>query len=365
MLPLDIERQRTIYEVAKAQGNEYGATQALLEIKRLEIKLAEITAQAKRAEADAALLVAQAKREELQASGQLTAAKEAELKAQEAGARVKQIEAQIASETASRMRELADSYRLTGDAAQSASGGISAVGNAAAGSVAGVDALTSSLNKLSAAQKGADGINRNSAGQHVDNNGNVITDKNGNPVTNSTSLLDQGHSPDMVVDVEALMYKRNPTATVKEVKAAAKYYGELYARGAATHLTGNLMSAENSKRMFDRVNNDSMDTALEMARKELSTGQAIDLGASVGDLIKKNLATTNWATALTPEGGSQATQSAINRAGAEANEQTNKALTTVNINLNGQRNQLTMDEQSASSLAGIFKKLESDAARSF
>lgn len=347
---LDIERQRTIYEVAKAQGDEYGATQALLEIKRLEIKLAELTAQAKRAEADAALLVAQAKREELQASGQLTAAKEAELKAQEAGARVKQIEAQIAGETATRMRQLADSYRLTGDAAQSASGGISAVGSAAENSIPAVDSLTDSLGRLKAAEQSF-GSSNGIVGQ----------------AGTAKSILDDSAVRGRVapVDVEAMMYKRNPTATVDEVKAAAKYYGELYARGAATQLTGNLGNADNAARLTNQVANQAMDKALELARRELATGQAIDLGTSVSDLAKRNIATTNWQNQVTTSGGEAAIRNAYKNAGNAANEQTNKALTTVNINLNGQRNQLTMDEQSASSLAGIFKKLESDAARSF
>lgn len=346
---LAIEQQRTIYEVSRARGDEYSATQALLEIKRLEIKLAELTALAKRAEADAALLVAQAKREELQASGQLTAAKEAELKAQEAGARVKQIEAQIASETASRMRELADSYRLTGDAAQSASAGISAVGSSAENSIPAVDSLTDSLNKLSAAELAAADAR---AGR---------TSK-----MDSTSILDNKDVRNRVapVDIESQLYKRNPNATVDEVKAAAKYYGELYARGAATRLTGNLGNADNAARVTNQVANQAMDKAIELARRELATGQAIDLGTSVADLAKKNIATTNWQNQVTASGGEAAIKNAYKNAGNAANEQTNKALTTVNINLNGKRNQLTMDEQSANSLAGIFKQLESDAARS-
>ena len=114
---LSIEQQRTALAVARARGDERGAIAAVLEIKRLEIQLAELTAQAKRAEANAILQTVQVTREELRARGELTAAKEAELKAQEAAARVKQTEAQIASETARRMRELADASRDAGDAA--------------------------------------------------------------------------------------------------------------------------------------------------------------------------------------------------------------------------------------------------------
>jgi tape measure domain-containing protein len=104
---LQIEQQRSMAEVAKAYGDEATAAAYLFNIKQLEIELAELTAKAKRAEAEAALLVVKAKREELKESGQLTAAKEAELKAQEASSDVKKIEAQIAEETASRMRDLA------------------------------------------------------------------------------------------------------------------------------------------------------------------------------------------------------------------------------------------------------------------
>lgn len=139
---LAIEQQRTLIAVAKAKGDEYGATQGLLEIKRLEIKLAELTAQAKKAEADAAVLVAQTKREEAIATGTLTAAKEAELRAMEAGARVKQVEAQIASETASRLRQLADATYEAGAASTDAAGGY--------------DRLAQSLGGVASAAKAAD-----------------------------------------------------------------------------------------------------------------------------------------------------------------------------------------------------------------
>lgn len=119
---LAIEQQRTILAVARVRGDERGVTAAVLEMKRLEIKLAELVAQAKKAEADAILLGVQSRRQELQESGQLTAAKEAELKALEAGAKVKQIEAQIAAETAKRLSELADATAKFGNNSNTASG---------------------------------------------------------------------------------------------------------------------------------------------------------------------------------------------------------------------------------------------------
>lgn len=135
---LAIEQQRTILEVARVRGDERGALQALLEMKRLEIKLAELVAKAKNLEADAALAAVQAKRTELQAAGELTAAKEAELKALEAGAQVKKVEAEIAAESAKRLRELADAAMQAGDQAgrmggnfHQASGEIDSLGESA------------------------------------------------------------------------------------------------------------------------------------------------------------------------------------------------------------------------------------------
>lgn len=141
---LAIEQQRTLLEVARARGNERGAIAAVLEIKRLEIQLAELTAQAKRAEADAILETVKITREELRARGELTASKEAELKAQEAAAKVKQVEAQIAGETAKRMRELADATRDAGDAAGH-------IGNGARGAADDLDRMAGSASRAASA----------------------------------------------------------------------------------------------------------------------------------------------------------------------------------------------------------------------
>ena len=321
---LAIEQQRTIYEVARARGDEYGATQALLKIKRLEINLAELTAHAKRAEADAALLVAQAKREELQASGQLTAAKEAELKAQEAGAKVKLIEAQIASETAKRMRELAAATNYSAESAGRAGQHYRD--------------LADDLHGVAAAARDA---------------------------SNTMSILDDQdvRNRQGPVDVKSILYKQG--ASVDEAEAAAKYYGELYQREAATKLTGNLGNQENATRLTNLASKAAAEKALEFARRELATGKAVDLGSSVSDLVAKNMATMNIDTKLTPESGLQANISAVKNAGNEARRQRTEALATVNINLNGTRTQITASQRDAKALSDIFKIIESDAARSF
>jgi len=343
---LAIEVQKGAMASARARGDEYGAIQAGNEIKRLEIQMSQLVAKAKQAEAEAGRMLAQAKIEEIRASGPMTAAKEAEIRALEAAVKVKEIEAKIAGVTADSLRDLTEATY--------------GAGNAAGESAGGYDKRAGSMNNA------ADASDRLNASRRE--GGIEGSSSNGNGTAGSAkSILDDPAVKGRVApaDVEAMMYKRNPQATVDEIKAAAKYYGELYARGAATRLTGNLGNGDNAARLTNQVSNDAMDKALELARKELSTGQAIDLGTPVDDLIKKNLATTNWANQTTKSGGEDAMRDAYKNAGNVAAAQTQKAMTTVNINLNGQRNQITTDAQGAAALSGIFKKLESDAARSF
>lgn len=104
---LAIEQQRAIYEVAKARGDERAAAQAQNEMRRLEIELLRLSAQAKRLEADASLATAQAKRAELIASGEYTGAKRLEIEAAIKAAEVKRIEAQIADSMANKLQNLA------------------------------------------------------------------------------------------------------------------------------------------------------------------------------------------------------------------------------------------------------------------
>jgi len=146
-----IEVLRTAAEVARVKGDEKAASEALLKIKELEIRLAYLIAEAKRAEAEAALLVVQAKREELLASGEMTKVKEAELKAQEASARAKMVEADIARETANRLDEL----KRAQESVNSASG---ASASASASAAAGFDSMGS------AAGRAADQVERLAAG---------------------------------------------------------------------------------------------------------------------------------------------------------------------------------------------------------
>jgi len=382
---LAIEIQKGIYQTAKAQGDEVAATQASNEIKRLEIQMAMLVAKAKQAEAESGILVGRAKIEEIRGSGPMTAAKEAEIKAIEASIKVKEIEAKIAGVSARSLEDLRKATEDAGNAANGAAGSFSVIGESAQSSVPGVNNLAGSLNNAADAAarlrqeqnggsgggggvvQGSDGVYRNEAGQHTDKNGVVQEDVNGKPITNSTSILDDPAVRNRAapLDIATLMYKRDASATAKEVETAQKYYSELYARGAATKLTGNLGDSDNAARLTNQVINESIDQSLQLARKELSTGQAIDLGTSVNDLVKANLARTNWFTKLTPESGSDAIIAAYKKAGNEATQQTTAAMTTVNINLNGKSAQITTSPQDATTLANFLRQLESDASRAY
>lgn len=307
VIRLAIEQQQTVLQVARARGDEYTATQAVLSIKRLEIQLAELTAKAKRAEAEAALEVVKAKRAELEAAGQLTTAKDLELKAQEAGAKVKQIEGKIAEETAGRMRKLADAYQQSGRSAGDAAHGISSIGDAAERSVPGVDNLTNSLTRMNSARMGGapsagsllqgpqltTSAPQNAQGQHVDSRGNVFTDRYGKPVTDSTPLIDQGSGTRMggQIDFVKEMYRNG--ASIEEAKIAQKYVSELYTRNSMTMLTGNLGNETNAARQSNYAIKNAVQKSLEYARQEMQTGQSVDLGPSAMSILARNQAQTD------------------------------------------------------------------------
>lgn len=372
---LAIEQQRTIMEVARAKGDEYGATQAFLEMKKLEIKLAELTAQAKKAEAEAAVLAIKAKREELEATGELTPAKEAELKAQEASAKVKQVEAQVASETAKRLRELTDinqqlanSHDEILSSAGGAVGGIRDVAGAADGAKGTIDSYTASLGRMAAAQaaagqrgvQGSDGVWRNAAGQHVkDQGGEVVKDKNGKPVTDSTSLLDIGNQTSKTVDLTQWLFKASDS--MEEVKAAQKYIGELYEREKATKLTGNVGDSTNYTRLNKLAIDEAVQKALAAARIELATGKQVDLGFSMQDMLSKEMARVDWSNQLTNEGGIKTMMAAVKRAGGQAENQT--AAVTINIGGKSQKVDLA-SVADRDALTGILRQLEADQSRS-
>ena len=273
VIRLAIEQERTTYEVARAKGNEGAATQALIRMKRLEADLAAVVAKAKMAEANATLIGVRAQRAALEASGGLTDAKRAEFDALEAGAKVKQIEGQIAEETARRTRDLAAAFEQSGGSAHGAASHIASIGAAASGSVGGVDALTASLHRMRGAQSGGGGGGSGGSG-------------------GTESILDD---PDVrsrsgSVPVAQALYRQG--ASIQEAELAQKYYGEISERNASTNLAGgNITNTEQYTRMVNRTLKQSIVEALEMARREIATGEAVDMGASVKDFTKQNLAT--------------------------------------------------------------------------
>lgn len=150
-----IEEQRSISAVARARGDVYTATNAENEIRKLEIQLVVLSADAKRAEARAMLAGVEATRAQLEASGQLTAVKRAELDASIAKARALEMEAQIGDITAQRMRDLANATSQSGNAAVGAAAGhdvlresLGNVGGSADNTKGSVDRLSDALRRL-------------------------------------------------------------------------------------------------------------------------------------------------------------------------------------------------------------------------
>lgn len=329
---LQIEQAKTMAEVAKAYGDEASAASYLLQVKQLEIELARLTADAKQAEGRAALALVQAKRAELAASGEMTAAKEAELRAQELAAQVKLKEAEIANETADRMTMLAaatDDYtRSTGPATD----GTSALTDSLNSSANGADRLTQSLQRL----------------QQVQQQGGVGGADQGNGVRNVTTSP-VGKITSSQVDFTETLYRRG--ASIEEQKLAQKYVGEYYARNQATMLTGNLGNEVNAARLQKQAINDAVDKAIAAARRELQTGQAVDLGTSVNDIIGRNMSVTQL------RNGDDMIRR-IQRAGNEANSQ------TININLGGKSTKVKVASRGdADNLAQVLRQLEMDSAR--
>lgn len=98
-LRLEQQRARTAEMVAERLGNEYEATQAKIQQKEIEIRIAGASIDAALAEAKAIEAAAEAERAALAASGALTEAKAAEIEARLANARAKRIEAEAGRET--------------------------------------------------------------------------------------------------------------------------------------------------------------------------------------------------------------------------------------------------------------------------
>lgn len=100
------ERYQAMYEVAKSQGREREAAEAMRQVRLIEIKMQEAQAAASRAQADAIIVAVKAKRAELEASGQLTAAAKAELDARLKEAEVKKLDAEHSEILARKLKDL-------------------------------------------------------------------------------------------------------------------------------------------------------------------------------------------------------------------------------------------------------------------
>ena len=165
-IQLAIEEARTRYEVAKANGYQITAGDEINKIKRLEIQLSALKAEALASEAKAMAAKLALDREELALKGDLTPAVRAELDARQKLIEVKIKEAEIAAVVADRLKQLELATRYAAQGADDArgkydrlSGSIDSVGDSARSSSSDVSTLADQLERASAAQvSGASGV---------------------------------------------------------------------------------------------------------------------------------------------------------------------------------------------------------------
>jgi len=365
-LRLAIEVQKGIINVARARGDEDAAIRATNETKRLEIQMAQLVAQAKGAEATAAKLVAEAKIEEIKASGPLTAAKEAEIQALEASVKVKEIESKIAQQAAKSLEDL----KFATDAAANSAGGSTGSFNGMAGSLNGVaDAATranGALQQLNNNRKKGGGTPQQIVSDTrgtmpgIGNSGSVLDDPNYDHSTffSGEDGSQYGQASRSVGGMD-ILYRQG--ATIQEAKIAAKYFDELFRR-RTTAGSNSVRSTEDNNRLIAESSRAAAEEAIQIARTELATGQAADLGPSIDDIVQRNLAQ------LSARGGNfndiKNVVEAAGREGVDAAKAAMAQQTTVRISIGGQSRAVNVSSQNdAAQLTKIFQQIETDFLR--
>lgn len=143
---LAIEEQRTIYEVAKAKGDDATARAAKMKIVELEIQQARASAQADLSGAEASLTAARAKLAQAEATGANVGALKEELRAAELRVQAAKIGLQIVDEQAKRATALAKATDRVSSSNAAAAGSFG-------GFADGADEATASINALADAEQ--------------------------------------------------------------------------------------------------------------------------------------------------------------------------------------------------------------------
>lgn len=365
-LRLAIEVQRSAQNVARARGDEAAAARAGNEIKRLEIQMSQLVAQAKEAEATASKLVAEAKIVELQTNGPMTAAKEAEIRALEASVKVKEIEAQIARETAKGLDELKWATLASADAAQSSAGSFGNMSGSLDNLASSANNARGALEQLNATPRPTPqggpqrprGDNTEGTMPGIGSSGSVVDDPDYDHSTflsgrTGTAGARSGGSTSGM----DILYRSG--ASVAEAQIAAKYFDELFRRRTQAGSEG-VHTTEQNNRLIADSSRAAAEEAIALARNELATGQATNLGASLDDITQMKLAQ------LSARGGNfNDIQNTMVAAAREAMaQQQPTGGTVVNVNIAGRTTPVNVSSgKDASQLVNLFKQLQSDATR--
>ena len=338
---LAIEQQRTIYEVAKAKGDEQGATKALLEIKRLEIELARLTAEAKKAEAEAGRLLALAKIEEIRTNGQMTEAKRAEIAALEASIKVKEIEAQIAGVMAERLKEVAQATRDGGNVASDAAGGHDRLAGSLEKVASSAGVATKALKDLNYQEMVAKGMSQSEIS-------NQLSDRQTSDAEKAAGIVKRTVTTDNI-DWRTEAIKRGLSS--EQADRVAEVIGDEIThemetlRQKSAALPGYATDPIAYRTEFDGAMERALGKAMETAKNPSTAA------------LEKQTSTTTGQVAPTLNGGYAVKAKTVSPVSNS---------TTVNIVINGKKDVINVTSaDDAMTLTSILKQLESAAARAF
>ena len=147
-------------------------------------------------------------------------------------------------------------------------------------------------------------------------------------------------------------------ASVQEAKIAAKYFSELVARKSQAGLD-NVHSTEDNNRLIAQSFRDAAAEAIALARKELTTGEATDLGDSVADLTQRSLAQLS-ARGANVNGGFRQYRSALTGAAQQAIAQPQR---TIRVDIGSGTNRATVFAENDAAVKRLVSTLEQSRFR--
>jgi tape measure domain-containing protein len=265
----------------------------------------------------------------------------------------------------------ASGFNSIGDAAERAASGFNSIGDAAERAGRKVDGVKSKIDGVGhggggrgggGGGSGGDGDGGDGGGGKNDHPAGKQDDEKEKKVVQGSFLDGDSWKNDYdrssILDDPAVRNRKNTVdvyrilvqagASMEEADLAQKYYGELWRRGEMTELTGNLGTATNATQKTNALAKRSAEQAIEMAREEMRTGKAVDMGESADRLLAYAQAKDRF-HAYTPDGGDAHQIALIKQAGnqAKASMPTRRYQVDLRLNNGKPATLFTDDQQSA------------------